>query len=375
MPRYPILDVCARLVGHAYQHALLVEYCRNFSEWHALLSLAETEGMTPLLGKHLKEAAAPIPTGIKRSLNILYERHKNNAQIRLALLGEVLEIFNRHGLRPILIKGAALGYTLYDDPALRPMRDLDLLLDKGEVDDAQALLREAGFSQSTLPIPKDHHHLPSLYKTIDDAEICIELHRDLYPNCQPYYPIVDFKKLYSTGTSVDTGTAEVKTLNHEETIHYLYQHGLRAPLTYEPYKLIHVADIVSFIEKYGQELDWRAIKLNYPLLHRAIPLLHYVSPWNPDRLPDQFEIPKSGVHLEPRAYRGWPNKRLKEFKSEKRNILDILHATFAPSKWWLGVYYGVNTFMGRIWCIFSKHTFHVFWWVRLYSSLSKTKES
>ena len=43
-------------------------------------------------------------------------------------------------------------------------------MDNGEVDDAQALLREAGFSQSALPIPKDHHHLPSLYKTIDDVE-------------------------------------------------------------------------------------------------------------------------------------------------------------------------------------------------------------
>lgn len=373
MSRYPILDICARLKGHAYQHKLLIEYCQNFTEWHALLGLAETEGMAPLLGKHLKEADAPYPVGVKRSLNVLYERHKNNAQIRLSLLGEILEIFNRNGLRPILIKGAALSYTLYNDPALRPMRDLDLLFDKGEADDAQALLREAGFFQSHLPIPKDHQHLPSLYKTLDNVEICVELHRDLYPDCQPYYPFVDFEKLYSTGIPIDTGIVQAKTLNHEETIHHLYQHGLRAPLTYEPYKLINVADIVGFVEKYGQELDWRAIKINYPLLYRAIPLLHCVSPWNPDRLPEQFDIPKSKIHLQPNPFRGWPNKRLKKFKSEKRSILHILHATFIPSNWWLGVYYGVNTFMGRLWCILSKHSLHVIWWARLYYSMSKTR--
>ena len=375
MSRFPILDICARLDGHAHQQKLLIEYCRNFTEWHALLSKAETEGMAPLLRKHLREADAPYPVGVQRSLNVLYEHHKYKAQIRLALLQEVIKIFRRSGLRPILIKGAALCYTLYHDPALRPMRDIDLLFDKSEVDQAQALLREFGFSQSALPIPKDHHHLPSLHKIIDGVEICIELHRGLYPNCQPYYPKVDFDNLYSTGITISMGSAEATTFNLEETIHYIYQHGLRAPLTYEPYKLINVADIISFIEKYGRELNWEEIKMNYPILCKAIPLLHYVSPWNPDRLPERIEVPKSRIHLEPKAYRGWPNKRLKEFKDEKRNMLYMLRVTFMPSKWWLGVYYGANTFIGGIWCMLSKHSFHVLWWAKLYYSLSKMRES
>ena len=373
MPRYPILDACARLDGHGDQQKLLIDQCRHFTDWHPLLSKAESEGMAPLLGKHLKEAGAPLPTGVKRSLNVLHERHKHEAHIRLALLEEVLEIFNRHGLRPILIKGAALSYTLYDDPALRPMRDLDLLLDNNEVDHAQALLRKAGFSQSTQPIPKDHHHLPSLHRNVDDVEVCVELHRDLYPNCPPYYPIVDFEKLYSTGIPVDAGSTGAITLNHEETLHYLYQHGLRAPLTYEPYKLINVADIVGFIEKYGQELDWNGIKINYPLLYRALPLLHYVTPWNPDKLPAQIEVPTSRAALEPHGFQGWPHNRLKEFKSQGQSMPHVLWSTFLPPKWWLGVYYGAQSFLDCIWCVAAKHSLHVFWWARLYYSMSKSK--
>lgn len=370
MQRFPILEICARVDGHAHQQKLLIECCRDFTEWHALLSKAETEGMATLLRKHLREADAPYPVGVRRSLNILYERHKLEAQIRLSLLHEILETFDRYQLRPILIKGAALWYTLYPDPALRPMRDIDLLFDKSEVDRAQSLLRENGFFQSNIPIPKDHHHLPPLHRTMDGIEICVELHRDLYPDCQPYYPKIEFEKLYTTGRSINIGGVEARTFNYEETIHYLYQHGLRAPLTYEPYKLINVADIIGFIEKYERDLNWQQIKISFPMLYQAMPLLHYISPWNLDRLPNKFEIPKSRTHLEPKAFRGWPNKRLKEFKAEKRSLPYILRATFLPSKWWLGVYYGALTLPQILFCLMWRHPRQIFWWVRLYRSLA-----
>ena len=373
MSDYPILNLCARIDGHDVQHRLVKEHSRRVTDWEGVLSIAEKEGMTPLLKKHLTESGCEYPTPVRRSLEILNIRHRRDAEIRLKVLQDILDLFKKIQIPMVVIKGAALAYTLYPDPVFRPMRDIDLFFDKSEVDRAQGLLLRNGFSQSSLPIPKDHHHLPSLFRTVDGVEICVELHRDLYPNCQPYYPTVDFEKLYSTGISINIEGVEARTFNYEETIYYLYQHGLRAPLTYEPYKLINVSDIIGFIEKYGRELNWEEIKSKYPLLFQAIPLLHYVTPWNPDRLPAQFEIPKKGTHLKPEAFQGWPNKRLKEFRAEKRNVLHILRETFIPSKWWLGIYYGTNTFAERIWCILSEHSIHVLWWAKLYHSLNKTK--
>lgn len=81
-------------------------------------------------------------------------------------------------------------------------------------------------------------------------KICLELHRGLYPNITPHYPEVNFAQLLKTAHKTKVGNIDVSILNHEETLHYLYQHAFRPPLTYEPYKLISAADIISYTEKY-----------------------------------------------------------------------------------------------------------------------------
>ena len=283
MKRYPILEVCARIEGHAVQQQMLREYCRGFDDWQGLLERAECEGMAPLLRKHLIESEADIPASVRRSLSLLYKRHHKQAAVRLAALEELLKLFQQCGLTPMLIKGAALCQTLYPDPALRPMRDMDILLSEDEVDQAQELLRQEGFQQSKSPISPDHYHLPSLHKTIDDVTVCVELHRGLYPNCPPYYPEVNFRNLLDTSHSIHVGATEAYTFSHEETIHYLYQHAFRAPITYERYKLINAADVIGFLETHFQELDWRLIQKQFPLLTKTLPFMHHISPLDFDR--------------------------------------------------------------------------------------------
>src|SRR5210317_1015807 len=104
MKRYPILEVCARIEGHAVQQQILRESCRGFDDWQGLLERAELEGMAPLLRKHLMESEADVQASVRRSLNLLYKRHQRQAQIRLEVLTDVLELFHHNGLTPMLIK-------------------------------------------------------------------------------------------------------------------------------------------------------------------------------------------------------------------------------------------------------------------------------
>ena len=169
MTDYPILDICARIEGHELQHELLREYCRQVTDWEGLLLKAEKEGMTPLLKKHLEESGCTYPITVRRSLDILSVRHRHQAQIRQEIIQDILKLFYENRITPLVIKGAALCHTTYPDPALRPMRDIDLLFRRSEVDHAQALMREAGFLQSNTPIPKNHYHLPSLNKKVGEV--------------------------------------------------------------------------------------------------------------------------------------------------------------------------------------------------------------
>jgi hypothetical protein len=349
---------------------MLKEYCHTFEDWHGLLVQAEREGMTPLLRKHLIESESEVPGPIRRSLNMLHKRHQKKAVVRLKVLEEILVLFSEHQLTPMLIKGAALCQSLYPDPALRPMRDIDILFGKDEVDQAHELLRNIGFTQSTAPIPPDHYHLPSLHRTVDEVQVCIELHRGLYPNCPPYYPEVDFDKLMETGRIIQVGDVEVVTFSHEETLHYLYQHAFRAPLTYEPYKLINVADIISFTEKYFETLDWQMIQKRFPFLFNALPLMQYVSPWNRQKVPREIIAPvPEDKTLDLTSFQGWPQRKLKDFRTNGIGWSRIVKDTFLPPVWWTQVYYSDKGYRGYFGAIVLKHPRHILWWKRLYSNI------
>ena len=371
MIRFPLLDACARIEGHDAQHKLLNEHCLQFSDWKNLLIQAEQEGLAPLLKKHLDESDSIYPTAVRRSLNILYKRHQHEAEVRRRILQEVLAHLSENGLHPLVIKGAALCHTTYPDAALRPMRDMDLLFQKSEVDRAQEIMRESGFAQSRSPIPKNHYHLPSLHKTVEDVEVCFELHRGLYPDCPPYYPEVDFDQLLTRAKSFKVGETDAKTLNDEETLHYIYQHSLRAPLTYETFKLINAADIIGITEKHSPRIDFNYIENHYPVFYRVLPFMHHISPWDFDRVPESFSSVQHGRRRSPIPFTGWPQKRLKEFNAEGRGLTRIVPKTVLPSWWWVGVYYGATSAFECLRCYLWRHPKHVLWWVKLMRSLSQ----
>ena len=366
--RFPLLDVCARIEGHPDQHELVRQHSLKVQDWHSLMQQAEQEGLTPLLNKHLDESGSVLPAGVRRSLHLSCKHHHHQAEMRTQVLHEVLALLQRNNIETLLLKGIALACTLYPDPGLRPMRDIDLLFRPEDAQRAHDLMKACGFAQAEAVIPPDHFHLPPLYRQAGKMSICIEIHRGLYPNCPPYYPEVDFDRLFQTGYRFTIGDSEAVAFADEEMLHYLYQHGFHAPLTYEPYKLINAADLIGFIEKYYNSLDWERIEKQFPLLYRALPALHSISPWDDAKVPVRF---LQDGRLEPRPYSGWPHKRLKELKADGNRLPVILLKTFLPPRWWLKLYYGADTIWERLKCLCWHHPRHVYWWVEMYRSLAK----
>jgi len=166
------------------------------------------------------------------------------------------------------------------------------------------------------------------------------------------------------------------TFGDEEMLHYLYQHAFHAPLTYESYKLINVADIISFTERNYSTLDWNKIKSDFPLLHNALPLLHHISQWDFNKVPADFvSSQERRKEMTVTPFVGWPQRRLKERKGGKWTLHQILCDTLFPSSWWLKIYYGVNTRRGCLWCRVWQHPRHIIWWAKLYSSFLETEHS
>jgi hypothetical protein len=67
--------------------------------------------------------------------------------LRLTDLREVLAALASHGVVPLIVKGTALAYSIYDAPELRPRGDTDLLIGANELDRVRAALAPLRFSE------------------------------------------------------------------------------------------------------------------------------------------------------------------------------------------------------------------------------------
>lgn len=60
---------------------------------------------------------------------------------------EICDAAHRHGIDTLLIKGAALAYTHYPEPHLRPRADIDLLVRRRDLPCAEAVLTGCGYAR------------------------------------------------------------------------------------------------------------------------------------------------------------------------------------------------------------------------------------
>ena len=129
------------------------------------LETARQEGLAP---SHVLQALQ----GLRRQMT-LYALGQAKGAARLS------QFLTSKGFEPVLLKGFALAYGAYPAAVLRPLRDVDILLDRDEAAAAQdALLKESAYDY----LPKKHqgaprHHLRQL--TDLETGLTIEIHHGI----------------------------------------------------------------------------------------------------------------------------------------------------------------------------------------------------
>lgn len=316
----------------------LSEFSTRELSWTRLLHDAEQQGIAPLLQKHLSKLGYPLPDGFRRNLRSLYLRNRQSNIIRNREVAELLGCYHQENIDTILVKGIALCNFVYSSSELRPMRDIDILVRKEHLSRAHDILIDLGYQpEKTDSVPDDYYHLVPLRKIIDGLPISIELHHNLLPLDQGY-PLWPLDKSYFSARRIDVGDQHGSTLNLEESLWYIYLHGFRPPLTYEPFRFVHVADIVSLVEKYYTEIDWEKIRTEFPSIHTILSRFHYITPWK-DHIIDGLKLDISNPPNKPGiGFHGWPQRRLKTVPNSE--LVLLLKETIFPSQWWVQIYYG-----------------------------------
>jgi hypothetical protein len=151
--------------------------------WARVLDLARAHRLSEFLHARRDEAVrGDWPAAARGVLRERYiETSLRNGRFR-AELARVTAALRARGIVPVLLKGGALTLTVYGDPGERPYGDLDLLIRRDELEAADDVMKELGFTLDDSWQPEAFylaHHYHLVYRHAQRHWLCFELHWDL----------------------------------------------------------------------------------------------------------------------------------------------------------------------------------------------------
>jgi hypothetical protein len=222
-------------------------------EWDALLNLSQSHGVTPQCYKRLKDPSLSncIPPHILEELKKKYLHTAYTNTLILHSLGKVLQAFNLVDIPVIPLKGIYLAENIYQNIALRIMGDVDLLVQKKDLDQIQQKLTTLGYTSRPYWLEAEHdlsHSLPPFSKP---NAVDLDVHWDFENPDSPFK--VDNEDLWQRAIPVKIAGVDVLSLSPEDfllhlCIHTSYHHRFESGLR-------SLCDISATLNTYQSILD------------------------------------------------------------------------------------------------------------------------
>jgi hypothetical protein len=143
-----ILLGCARLDIDEQTRVKLDDLLRPQVDWEKLLQRSVEQSMTPLLYRHLHREPkwwSRVPEIMRMKLEQISRRNRQRNRLLILELDQLFAILEAAQIPVILMKELHLLHTVYRDPGLRPIGDLDLLVPQKDFEHAKNILGEAGY--------------------------------------------------------------------------------------------------------------------------------------------------------------------------------------------------------------------------------------
>jgi hypothetical protein len=210
-------------------------------------------------------------------------------------LQEIIEAFQEEGVRVLVLRGPALAFSLYEDPAMRPSCDLDLLVIPEQVVQARGILESLGYTclAKRFETARDffreecfvHHESPGNHFPVDLHWVHWELH--------PFFKgseEVDMLDLFQRAWKVETPTLAFETLHPVDylihsAIHLIMIHRMEMRLSWI-YDTALLAQHLQVVD------DWETLQERCVAWRARLPLeqcLKMAQVWAGLELPDGFD--------------------------------------------------------------------------------------
>ncbi len=194
-----------------------------------------------------------LPPGILQTLRTDYLNEANRNLQLYRELGNVLSALHRENIPVIPLKGAYLAEHVYGNIAVRPMRDVDLLVKQEDLWGVEKILTEMSYVRIFPGKGED----ASRHVEYQQAQlgIRVEIHWDLVPEATGVR--VDIQNLWNRTKPATVAGVGVAAMSPEDLLLHLCIHasdhvfemGLRL-----------VCDISETLRHYQREIDWVCIQ-------------------------------------------------------------------------------------------------------------------
>ena len=187
-------------------------------------------------------------------------RQRNNAVVDQSI--EVARVLNRLEVTPVLLKGAAnLVRSLYPDPGMRVMTDLDLLVPAASIDECVACLREAGFRPLTDYCHPHGHHDPPLGRP--DLPLPLELHHRVLAH--PYDEFLTADEVRKSAVSIEGHGVSLAVLSPTCAVIHNVAHTqlCNHDYLYGRIDLRSLVDFALLCRAYADEIDWLEVRRSF----------------------------------------------------------------------------------------------------------------
>jgi len=245
---------CCRSLGSQHLGEEVAPLLRKGLSWAGLVERAKKQGVPSLLYFVIEaeeDIRRYVPAEVWERLRAIGLSVLQRNLFLANELDSILEAFDRRAVLAIPLKGPVLAHTLYPNPAMRLMGDLDIWVRQEDIPAAQEVLEQAGYQTPARPgevLKKHPFHDVILFK----APVMVELH---WQPMDTTFLRVDTGLVWRRAQSIDLDGRQVLTLSAEDNLILLSIHLLRHP----DRALRLLVDIAGLLNRYGSQLDWTCV--------------------------------------------------------------------------------------------------------------------
>jgi len=178
-------------------------------------------------------------------------------------IGEMGEAFRDSGVRALILRGPALAWSVYPDPALRPASDIDLLVHPEQVPLARETLKGLGYrclSQRFEVAADFFREEDFIHRDNPRGHLPVDLHWTQW-ELHPFFESrrgSGVESLFSRAVKITLSNAEYETLHPLDA---LVQSAIHLALVHrQEMRLIWIQDIALLCRQLEGPDDWEELK-------------------------------------------------------------------------------------------------------------------